>query len=59
MRRCITMAMGCLDPHSANLDERLAWYRLKDALDGREPRNSISENWGASPLPPPQSGGEA
>ncbi len=37
--RCVNMAMGCLDPFSKNLDERLAWYRLLDAYEGREPRD--------------------
>jgi hypothetical protein len=41
-QRCITMAMGCLDPHSKNPDERLAWYRLLDALDGKEPRAALA-----------------
>jgi len=39
MRRCIQGAMGCLDPLSTNNDERLAWFRLQDALEGREPRS--------------------
>lgn len=39
--RCVNMAMGCLDPHSQNADERLAWYRLLDALEGREPRDKL------------------
>lgn len=39
MRRCIEGAMGCLDPLSKNNNERLAWYRLHDALEGREPRS--------------------
>jgi hypothetical protein len=39
LRRCIGDAMGCLDPESPNNpDERLAWYRLHDAMQGREPR---------------------
>ena len=37
--RCVNMAMGCIDPDSQNLDERLAWYRLFDALEGNEPRD--------------------
>ena len=41
--RCINMAMGCLDPNSANVDERLAWYRLLDAITGREPRNALDK----------------
>ena len=36
--RCINMAMGCISPLSSSIDERLAWYRLLDALEGREPR---------------------
>jgi hypothetical protein len=41
LHRCITMAMGCLDPESDNPDERLAWYRLWDAeIGNREPRCS-------------------
>jgi hypothetical protein len=39
--RCITMAMGCLDPDSPSIDESLAWWRLSDALAGREPRAGI------------------
>ena len=39
LRRCISMAMACLDPLSSNPDERLAWYRLLDALDGKEARS--------------------
>lgn len=39
MRRCVEAAMGCLDPLSRNNDERLAWYRLLDAMEGREPRS--------------------
>lgn len=39
--RCISAAMGCLDPESVNADERLAWYRLYDAEMGREPRDSL------------------
>lgn len=39
LHRCITMAMGCLDPDSKNPDERLAWFRLFDAESGvGEPR---------------------
>ena len=40
--RCIEMAMGCLDPNSERVDERLAWYRLFDATagNGKEPRNA-------------------
>jgi hypothetical protein len=41
LRRCINMAMGCLDPLSSNADERLAWHRLLDAMEGREPRPSV------------------
>ena len=44
MRRCITMAMGCLDPLSRDPDERLAWYRLADALDGKEPRSCLTHD---------------
>ena len=36
--RCVYMAMGCLSPVSTNPDERLAWHRLADALEGNEPR---------------------
>lgn len=43
LRRCIESAMGCLDPLSNIPDERLAWYRLLDALDGREPRSMWNE----------------
>lgn len=41
LHRCISMAMGCLDPNSKNIDERLAWFRLFDAQagGGKEPRN--------------------
>ena len=42
LRRCINMAMGCLDMF-ASKDQALAWYRLKDALDGREPRDKMEE----------------
>lgn len=43
--RCVTMAMGCLDPESENPDERLAWYRLFDAEigNGKEPRASLDD----------------
>lgn len=36
--RCISSAMGCLNPESSNRDEALAWQRLFDAEMGREPR---------------------
>lgn len=41
LNRCISAAMGCLDPNSQNTDERLAWWRLFDATagNGKEPRN--------------------
>lgn len=39
--RCVNMAMGCLSPLSKKPDERLAWYRLLDALEGREPRAKL------------------
>jgi hypothetical protein len=42
LRRCIHMAMGCISPLSKNPDERLAWYRLEDAVNGREPRASLT-----------------
>ena len=42
LRCCITMAMGCLDPLSKNPDERLAWYRLHDALNGKEARTCLT-----------------
>ncbi len=41
--RCINMAMGCLDVFSKNPDERLAWYRLLDAIEGREPRKALNK----------------
>ena len=41
LMRCIDMAMGCLDPDSANKDEALAWYRLYDAEMGHEPRKAL------------------
>lgn len=41
MLRCIHMAMGCISPLSRNYDERLAWYRLLDAIEGREPRQAL------------------
>jgi len=41
--RCIRMAMGCISPLSRNVDERLAWYRLLDAVEGREPRDSLDK----------------
>lgn len=37
--RCVYMAMGCLSPLTR--DEKLAWYRLLDALEGREPRDGL------------------
>ena len=43
LARCINMAMGCLDPHSLNSDERLAWYRLHDAQCGVEPRADLGD----------------
>lgn len=39
--RCVYMAMGCLSPIAANRDERLAWLRLSDAVNGREPRDGL------------------
>ena len=42
LERCIAMAMGCLDPLAKRPDEALAWYRLLDAIEGREPRSSLS-----------------
>ena len=46
LHRCISMAMGCLDPESKNRDERLAWYRLFDAQagNGKEPRPCLPED---------------
>ena len=41
LNRCITMAMGCLDPESSNPDERLAWLRLSDGMNGKEPRATL------------------
>lgn len=41
LRRCISMAMGCISPIHGG-DESLAWYRLLDALEGREPRSSLT-----------------
>jgi len=38
------MAMGCISPLSERSDERLAWYRLLDAIEGREPRQSLTDN---------------
>lgn len=49
VRRGIKMAMGCLNPGSRSFDERLAWFRLSDVLNGYEPR-SIPEV--DAPLPP-------
>lgn len=46
--RCITMAMGCLDAESKNPDERLAWLRLSDGMEGREPRTTLSSMDGGS-----------
>lgn len=40
--RCINMAMGCITPLSRNVDERLAWYRLADAIQGKEPRAALA-----------------
>jgi hypothetical protein len=42
--RCAYMAMGCLSPMSQNPDERLAWHRLCDALDGREPSPTMTRH---------------
>ena len=39
--RCVNITMGCFDPQSQNADERLAWYRLLDAFEGREPRDRL------------------
>ncbi len=39
---CINMAMGCISPLSNNNDERLAWYRLLDAIEGRFPRRALT-----------------
>ena len=41
--RCINAAMGCLSPLSKNVDERLAWHRLLDAFEGREPRTRVEK----------------
>ena len=41
--RCINMAMGCISPLSKNIDERLAWFRLLDTIEGREPRDSLHQ----------------
>lgn len=41
LKRCIDMAMGCLDATSTNPDERLVWLRLLDAAEGREPRSAL------------------
>ena len=41
LMRCIRMAAGCISPLSNNVDERLAWYRLLDAIEGREPRGRL------------------
>lgn len=41
LHRCITMAMGCISPLSVDRDERLAWYRLLDAIEGREARDNL------------------
>lgn len=41
--RCIDAAMACLDPESSSADERLAWLRLLDAKEGREPRSPSKE----------------
>lgn len=41
--RCVRMAMGCISPLSKNNDERLAWFRLLDAVEGREPRPALKE----------------
>lgn len=42
LRRCISMAMGCISPLSKNIDEVLAWQRLLDASEGREPRPRVT-----------------
>jgi hypothetical protein len=46
--RCIRMAMGCLDPLSPRPDERLAWFRLLDGVEGREPRTTGHEMFRSS-----------
>lgn len=40
--RCIQMAMGCLSPLHPN--EKLAWLRLLDAIEGREPRKGLNND---------------
>lgn len=41
--RCINAAMGCLSAYGATEWERLAWYRLLDAREGREPRDKLTD----------------
>jgi hypothetical protein len=56
-RRGIIMAMGCLDIFKGG-DEALAWYRLYDAMSGKEPRVAIramSERADAQPVQSGQS----
>ena len=43
LKRCAASAMGCIDPCSQNRDEQLAWYRLLDAIEGREPRDKLDD----------------
>lgn len=47
LRHCISMAMGCITPLSKNNDERLAWYRLFDALEGKQPRDRLEKELSA------------
>lgn len=42
LKRCISMAMGCINPEATDRDLRLAWFRLADALDGKEPRAALA-----------------
>lgn len=49
LKRCISMAMGCINPDATDRDLRLAWFRLADALDGREPRASLKTDAGEAP----------
>ncbi len=44
LERCVTSAMGCLDASGiGGPDQRLAWLRLLDATEGREPRAALTQ----------------
>lgn len=41
--RCIQRAAACLHPEVGSDHERLAWWRLWDALNGQEPRDELQK----------------